>query len=561
MMLKANIIILITGVCSVATGAKTNWTNAFGNNLFRNSANWDAGLPGSGTGGYARIGLIDPDHCIVDANTNHTVGLLDIGTKDAWGANPAQGEVRMTGGTLTANYYFDIGYGGKSVTPSDAATGKFYMDGGTLNICALPYDGAWFHIGFKGGTESSLMEVTDGIVNVLNEDMKVGSEVSASLVLKGGVFTMFKAGKNAGFGQGVGKKTGTHGHGTLTVDGGEFHMTGGGQALKIGAQNGGFGYMNMISGTVFINGMLTIGEQGSTGTMTMEGGSVETTGDLILGKKTHETFSTMGTATITGGTCVIGGDIKVGNLDDPNNPSTGQMNIAGTLVEAGDLFIFDGNLHLGEGGTLVINRNRETRIHGYIAAGLITSECDVIDVSYDSNTNQTTVTCSVSLEVLTPNGGESWIAGTVEDITWTVDPTISRIHLVYSVNDPNNWIVIDPNTENDGQYAWTLPAITSDQCIVRVSDANDPNLPSNPTVHDASDDGFTIYECLLDSPADLDDDCYVNSSDLVAMAVVWLQNDPDADIAPLPTGDGIVNFKDFSLLAQDWLLSGNPYDP
>lgn len=39
--------------------------------------------------------------------------------------------------------------------------------------------------------------------------------------------------------QGVGKKTGTHGQGTMTVDGGEFHMIGGGQVLKIGAQNGG----------------------------------------------------------------------------------------------------------------------------------------------------------------------------------------------------------------------------------------------------------------------------------------------------------------------------------
>jgi hypothetical protein len=269
----------------------------------------------------------------------------------------------------------------------------------------------------------------------------------------------------------------------------------------------------------------------------------------------------MGTATITGGTCVIGGDIKVGNLDDPSNPSTGQMNIAGTLVEAGDLIIFDGNLHLGDGGTLVINRNRETRIHEYVASGLITSECDVIDVSYDAAANRTTVTCSVSLEVLTPNGGESWIAGTVEDITWTVDPTISRIYLDYSVNDSNNWIVIDPNTENDGQYTWTLPSITSDQCLVRVSDADDPNLPLNPTVLDISDDTFTIFECQISSPADLDDDCYVSSLDLVAMATVWLLNDPNTDIAPQPAGDGIVNFKDYNVLAQDWLLSGNPYNP
>lgn len=76
--------------------------------------------------------------------------------------------------------------------------------------------------------------------------------------------------------------------------------------------------MNMISGTVFVNGMITIGEQGSTGTMMMEGGSVETTGDLNLGRRLHEEFPTMGTATITGGTLIIGGTIKFGNIDDPN---------------------------------------------------------------------------------------------------------------------------------------------------------------------------------------------------------------------------------------------------
>jgi hypothetical protein len=560
MMFKANIIILITGVCSVATGATTNWTNAFGNNLFRNSANWDAGLPGSGTGGYARIGLIDPDHCIVDANTNHTIGLLDVGTKDSWGANPARGELRMTGGTLTINYYFDIGYGGKSVIPNDAAAGKFYMDGGTLTICAIDHSGAYFAIGNLEGTDGSMMEVTDGVINMPNQAMTVGNTVSASLILKGGVFTMSKADKNANFGQGTHDSTDDPGIGTLTVDGGQFQMTGGGKSqLKIGAQNGGVGYLNMLHGSVFVDGAFTIGMQGSTGTMIMDGGSVETTGDFNIGRTKKSLVST-GTATITGGTFIIGGAIKIGSTDG-TNISTGQMNISGTVVETGDLTIVDGNLHLGEGGTLIINRNRETRIHEYITAELMTSDCDAIDVSYDAVINQTTVACTVPLEVLTPNGGESWITGTVEDIAWTVDPTISRIYLDYSPTDTNDWIVIDPNTGNDGQYTWTLPEITSDQCIVRVSDADDPNLPSNPAVYDVSDDTFTIFECQITSPADLDDDCYVSSLDLAAMAVVWLGNDPNIDIAPEPTGDGIVNFEDFNMLAHDWLLSGNPYNP
>jgi hypothetical protein len=35
------------------------------------------------------------------------------------------------------------------------------------------------------------------------------------------------------------------------------------------------------------------------------------------------------------------------------------------------------------------------------------------------------------------------------------------------------------------------------------------------------------------------------------MAVAWLTNDATADIEP-PGGDGIVDFKDFAVLAENW---------
>ena len=54
---------------------------------------------------------------------------------------------------------------------------------------------------------------------------------------------------------------------------------------------------------------------------------------------------------------------------------------------------------------------------------------------------------------------------------------------------------------------------------------------------------------------DLNIDGSVDKIDLEAVANQWLGagGTPDADIAPAPDGDGIVDLMDFATLAQDWL--------
>ena len=125
--------------------------------------------------------------------------------------------------------------------------------------------------------------------------------------------------------------------------------------------------------------------------------------------------------------------------------------------------------------------------------------------------------------ILYPNGSEELIAGQTETITWESAGDINFVSIDYSSNNGNTWVEEDPNTPNDGEYDWTVPQVTSNQCLVRVSDTGDPN------VYDISDDVFTIYVCQIQSIADLNNDCEVS----------------------LP---------DFALLALDWLLNGNPFD-
>ena len=57
------------------------------------------------------------------------------------------------------------------------------------------------------------------------------------------------------------------------------------------------------------------------------------------------------------------------------------------------------------------------------------------------------------------------------------------------------------------------------------------------------------------TPGDFEPDCDVDWSDLAVLAGQWLQipSTPSADIAPLPEGDGMVNFLDFAEFAIYWL--------
>jgi hypothetical protein len=130
-----------------------------------------------------------------------------------------------------------------------------------------------------------------------------------------------------------------------------------------------------------------------------------------------------------------------------------------------------------------------------------------------------------TVSALNPNGGEEWITGTRQNIRWkTISGTNeANVKIEYSANNGQDWN--DVNTvANTGSYDWLVPEVTSPNCLVRISDANDPNI------YDTSDDVFTIFQCLGPIPGDLNKDCYVD-------------------------------FYDFGIFAQHWLHTGNPLDP
>jgi hypothetical protein len=165
-----------------------------------------------------------------------------------------------------------------------------------------------------------------------------------------------------------------------------------------------------------------------------------------------------------------------------------------------------------------------------------------------------TIDYVIPITVITPGAGDYLVAGSSYTVRWETQYTIDNVTIEYSTDNGQNWTTID-TLENTGQYQWeSVPEAESDQCQIRITDAN------NPAFTDTSDN-FTIFIC----PAiigDIDGDCYVDAVDYALLADQWHQPPgiPPADIAPYPLDD-FVDFLDLAALAFGWLQCANPYDP
>jgi hypothetical protein len=123
------------------------------------------------------------------------------------------------------------------------------------------------------------------------------------------------------------------------------------------------------------------------------------------------------------------------------------------------------------------------------------------------------------ITLLSPNGPEQIIASTDYTITWKTEK-FSRIQNVrLEFFDGLTWNPINdtPHPADTASYLWSpVPAVDSDACLIRISDWY------NPSASDTSP-SFTIFQCQLSSPADINNDCYIDMQDFIIMASEWLK--------------------------------------
>lgn len=91
----------------------------------------------------------------------------------------------------------------------------------------------------------------------------------------------------------------------------------------------------------------------------------------------------------------------------------------------------------------------------------------------------------IELTILSPNGGETCPVGTTKTITWNSIGEITNVQLACSTDNGSTWNTIK-TVPNTGSTTWTIPNTPSTECLLMISDAD------NPDIFDISDAPFTI---------------------------------------------------------------------
>ena len=101
------------------------------------------------------------------------------------------------------------------------------------------------------------------------------------------------------------------------------------------------------------------------------------------------------------------------------------------------------------------------------------------------------LTYAQTLQLSSPNGGETWLGGSVQNITWSYS-NVDNIKIEFSLNNGLTWVVISASTPASAlSYAWTVPSIGSNQVKVRLTNILQYTQDESNTV-------FTIPEPTVD---------------------------------------------------------------
>ncbi len=77
-----------------------------------------------------------------------------------------------------------------------------------------------------------------------------------------------------------------------------------------------------------------------------------------------------------------------------------------------------------------------------------------------------------SITLNAPVGGQSWEAGSLQNISWNVDPGISKINIAWKRSTDTSWFVIANGFDGTiGNFRWLVSTTQTAQAQIRISDA------------------------------------------------------------------------------------------
>lgn len=82
------------------------------------------------------------------------------------------------------------------------------------------------------------------------------------------------------------------------------------------------------------------------------------------------------------------------------------------------------------------------------------------------------------LKLASFNDGGIYTAGSQHEIKWDVENLTGEVTLSYSTDKGSSWNVITTTSASapKGSYMWTLPNVTTTECLVKIASKSDPNV-------------------------------------------------------------------------------------
>jgi len=258
------LLVLVPGMAGNAL-ADTDWNNAGGDRRWDNPLNWSTGaVPTAEDKASIRNDGLGP---IIDSITTAVTKALPVGD---WGFTNT---LDITGGSLTTNDWFIIGYG-------DGDEGTFTVSGGTTVVG----NGKDLTVGRAG---IGHLNISAGSIEVADR-IHVGSESTGTgyINMTGGLITILDD-----------LYAGDDGTAQMTMSGGEIDIS---SRIYLGNGADAEAYLTMTSGLITLDDLMAVGRQGAVGELSLYGGTLD------IGA--HLEMSGNASIDITDGTLIIGGD-------------------------------------------------------------------------------------------------------------------------------------------------------------------------------------------------------------------------------------------------------------
>lgn len=117
----------------------------------------------------------------------------------------------------------------------------------------------------------------------------------------------------------------------------------------------------------------------------------------------------------------------------------------------------------------------------------VTSYADTSIKDLSNGTFKITNNYTSTLKVTSPNGGENWASGSLENITWSADASVKFVNIRYSSDNGASWTTIARSVNNTGNYTWNVPtSVPVVKTLISVIDVD------NSCNTDQSDASFNI---------------------------------------------------------------------